>query len=107
MAVNADNFKNAFHVDGADDDALIAGYLAAAKSFVQNAVGEDVDGKFYMDNRVSDLFDTAVLSLAGTYYQYRLALSDVQAVSIDLTVNSIIGQLRGLWDEIEGDLNAT
>ncbi|MFT8867924.1 head-tail connector protein [Liquorilactobacillus nagelii] len=107
MAVDTNKFKGAFHVDGTDDDPLIAGYISTASSFVQNAVGEDTDGKFYSDSRVSTLFDTAVLSLAGTYYQYRLALSDVQTYSVDLTVNSIIGQLRGLYDLIEGDVDAT
>uniref|UniRef100_UPI002491098D head-tail connector protein n=1 Tax=Lactobacillus amylolyticus TaxID=83683 RepID=UPI002491098D len=71
------------------------------------AIGEDTDGKFYADSRVEDLFNTAIMSLAGTYYQYRLALTDVQSYDVDLTVNSIIGQLRGLWDEIEGDVDGS
>lgn len=107
MAVDAESFKNAFRVDGTDDDTLIKNYIVSATSFVQNAIGEDTDGKFYSDSRVSSLFDTAVMSLAGTYYQYRLSLSDVQTYSVDLTVNSIIGQLRGLYDLIEGDVDAT
>ena len=45
----------------------------------------------------------AVMSLAATYYQNRLALSDTQTFPIDLTVNSIIGQLRGLYAEIVED----
>lgn len=105
MTVTADFFKNAYHVDIDDDDALITSYISSATNYVTNAVGADTDGKFYEDSRVSDLFDTAVLSLAGTYYQYRLALSDTQAYPVDLTVNSIIGQLRGLYDLIEGDVN--
>lgn len=73
-----------------DDDS-------AATSFIHNAIGEDVNG-FYDDSRVVSLVDIAVMSLAGTYYQNRLALSDVQTYTIDLTVNSIIGQLRGLYN---------
>ncbi|EJF00341.1 head-tail connector protein [Liquorilactobacillus mali] len=108
MAVDAEMFKNAFHVDGTDDDALIDGYISSAENFIKNSVGDDDEkNTFYSDSKVSSLLDTAVLSLAGTYYQYRMALSDVQAVSIDLTVNSIIGQLRGLYDLMVGDTDAT
>ena len=104
--VSVEEFENAFHIDDTQEDsALISGYIAAAQSYVVNAVGEDIDSNFYKDERVASLFKTAVMSLAGTYYQYRLALSDVQTYGIDLTLNSIIGQLRGLWDEIEGDLD--
>jgi uncharacterized phage protein (predicted DNA packaging) len=107
LTVSTDDFKNAFHVDGTDDDTLISGYISAAQNYIINAIGEDTDGKFYADSRIKDLFNTAIMSLAGTYYQYRLALTDVQSYDVDLTVNSIIGQLRGLWDEIEGDVDGS
>ena len=106
--VSVGEFENAFHIDDTQEDsALISGYITAAQNYVVNAVGEDIDSNFYSDERVASLFKTAVMSLAGTYYQYRLALSDVQTYEINLTLNSIIGQLRGLWDEIEGDLDGT
>ena len=108
LVVSVGEFENAFHIDDTQEDsALISGYIAAAQNYVVNAVGEDLDSKFYTDNRVASLFKTAVMSLAGSYYQYRMSLSDVQTYEIDLTLNSIIGQLRGLWDEIEGDTDAT
>ncbi|WP_281829387.1 head-tail connector protein [Lactobacillus amylolyticus] len=106
--VTVDEFENAFHVDDTQEDqTLISEYITAAQNYIVNAVGEDLDSEFYTDSRVASLFKTAVMSLAGSYYQYRMSLSDVQTYEIDLTLNSIIGQLRGLWDEIEGDLDAT
>ena len=98
--------KGMLYLDGNEDDQLIDTYVKAARAFIRNAIGE-VDSAFYTDQRVSSLVDVAEISLAGTYYQNRLALSDTQAYPIDLTVNSIIGQLRGLrnsYDE-ESDKN--
>lgn len=85
------------YLDDDSDDQLLNSYVKAATSFIHNAIGEDVNG-FYDDSRVVSLVDIAVMSLAGTYYQNRLALSDVQTYTVDLTVNSIIGQLRGLYN---------
>ena len=96
-----DQVKNLLYLDGDDDDALITAYVDAAESFVVNAVGDDEE--FWKDPRVASLQDMAVMSLAATYYQNRLALSDTQTFPIDLTVNSIIGQLRGLYAEIVED----
>ena len=87
--------RDMLYLDDDSDDQLLDSYIKAAQSFVHNAVGEDVNG-FYDDSRVKPLVTLAVMSLAGTYYQNRLALSDVQMYPVDLTMNSIIGQLRGL-----------
>lgn len=89
--------RDMLYLDDDSDDQLLDSYIKAAQAFVHNAVGEDVNG-FYDDSRVSSLVTLAVMSLAGTYYQNRLALSDVQTYRVDLTMNSIIGQLRGLRD---------
>lgn len=100
--------KLMLYLDGNDDDQLIDTYVKAAHAFIRNAIGE-VNPAFYADQRVSFLVEVAEISLAGTYYQNRLALSDTQTYPIDLTVNSIIGQLRGLrnsYDE-ENDKNET
>ncbi len=100
--------REMLYLDDDSDDQLLNSYVKAATSFIHNAIGEDVNG-FYDDSRVVSLVDIAVMSLAGTYYQNRLALSDTQTYPIDLTVNSIIGQLRGLrnsYDE-ESDKNET
>lgn len=87
--------RDMLYLDDDSDDQLLDSYIKAAQAFVHNAVGEDVNG-FYSDANVSSLVTLAVMSLAGTYYQNRLALSDVQAYQVDLTMNSIIGQLRGI-----------
>ena len=92
--------KNILYLDGDDDDELLNSYVIAANSFVHNAVGKDTNG-FYNDSQVKALVDLAVKSLAATYFQNRLALSDTQTFPIDLTVNSIIGQLRGMRNTFE------
>lgn len=102
--------RDMLYLDDDGDDQLLNSYVKAAQAFVHNAVGEDVNG-FYDTPQVSSLVTLAVMSLAGTYYQNRLALSAVQTYPVDLTVNSIIGQLRGIYnsfaekaqDESKGD----
>lgn len=89
--------REMLYLDDDSDDQLLDSYIKAAQAFVHNAIGDDVNG-FYSDANVSSLVTLAIMSLAGTYYQNRLALSDVQAYQVDLTMNSIIGQLRGLHD---------
>ena len=92
--------RDMLYLDDDSDDQLLNSYVKAAQAFVHNAVGEDVNG-FYSDTNVSSLVTLAVMSLAGTYYQNRLALSDVQSYQVDLTTNSIIGQLRALRNTFE------
>lgn len=89
--------REMLYLDDDSDDQLLDSYIKAAQAFIHNAIGDDING-FYADDHVSSLVTLAVMSLAGTYYQNRLALSDVQAYRVDLTMNSIIGQLRGLRD---------
>ncbi|MBD8087944.1 phage head-tail connector protein [Limosilactobacillus sp. c11Ua_112_M] len=97
--------KGLLYLDGSADDGLLKGYIAAADQFIKNAVGDNQD--FYEKANVRPLFENAVKALAATYYQYRLALSDTQTFPIDLTVNSIIGQLRGRYDLEVGDNDET
>lgn len=92
-------------MDGDQDDQLVQGYLDAAKAFVKGAIGDD--DSFYRLPDVKPLFESAVTALAATYYQYRLSLSDTQTYPVDLTVNSIIGQLRGRYAEKAGDNSET
>ena len=99
--------RGMLYLDDDSDDLLLNSYVKAANAFIHNAIGDDING-FYDDAQVKSLVKVAVMSLAGTYYQNRLALSDVQAYTVDLTVNSIIGQLRGLYNtfsEKQGDNN--
>ena len=92
--------KNVLYLGGNDDDPLLSSYVRAAYAFVHNAVGDDING-FYSDTNVSSLAEMATVSLAATYFQNRLSLSDTQTFPIDLTVNSIIGQLRGIRNTFE------
>lgn len=96
MAVTIDGLKAVLYLDGDDEDALLQSYIDAADQFVIGAVGDEVPA-FWDDSKVIMLHDLAVKSLAATYYQYRLSMSDTQTYQIDMTVNSILGQLRGRY----------
>lgn len=98
MSVTVERFKKAMNLDDVEEEELVTGYLAAAENSIKTAVGEDKSGKFYTRKIVVSLLDVAVIAVAGSYYTYRLSLSDAQAYPINLTSNAIIGQLRGLYD---------
>ena len=97
VSQTVDRVKDVLYLDGNEDDVLLSSYVLAANSFVHNAIGQDVNG-FYEDTNVDSLVMMATVSLAATYFQNRLSLSDTQTYTVDLTVNSIIGQLRGLYN---------
>lgn len=94
MSVDKERLKLSLRIDSNFDDELLDMYLSAASDFIKNAVGAPDD--FYINN---DLFDTAVVALASSYYTNRTALSNTQTYTINMTLNSIIGQLRGQWSE--------
>ena len=100
VSQTVDRVKDVLYLDGNEDDVLLSSYVLAANSFVHNAIGQDVNG-FYEDTNVNSLVMMATVSLAATYFQNRLSLSDTQTFPIDLTVNSIIGQLRGMRNTFE------
>ena len=79
------------NLDETDDTALIPAYIESAQQYIINAVGSDK--KFYDLESVESLYDTAVIALTSSYFTYRVALTDTVAYPI----NSIIGQLRGLY----------
>lgn len=108
VSQTVDRVKDVLYLDGNEDDTLLSSYVRVAFSFVHNAIGEDVNG-FYEDTNVDSLVMMATVSLAATYFQNRLSLSDTQTFPIDLTVNSIIGQLRGMRNTFEekGDNSET
>ena len=108
VSQTVDRVKDVLYLDGNEDDVLLSSYVRVAFSFVHNAIGEDVNG-FYEDTNVNSLVMMATVSLAATYFQNRLSLSDTQTFTIDLTVNSIIGQLRGMRNTFEekGDNSET
>ena len=108
MAADLKTLKSSLRIDGDDDDELLNGYLSAATSYIKQAIGDDnsVIG-FYQMTSVEDLFETAVYALAGSYWYYRTSITSNTVNSVDLVVDSIIGQLRGLYsqkqDEVDGN----
>lgn len=96
MSVSKETIMQTLNLDETDDTALIPAYIESAQQYIINAVGNDP--KFYDLDSVESLFDTAVIALASSYFTYRVALTDtVTYHPINLTLNSIIGQLRGLY----------
>lgn len=95
MSVSKETIMQTLNLDEIDDTALIPAYIESAQQFIINAVGNDT--KFYDLDSVESLFDTAVIALTSSYFTYRVALTDTVTYPINLTLNSIIGQLRGLY----------
>ena len=95
MSVTKEQVMLALNLDESDDVALIQAYITTAENYVKNAVGDA--SSFFEQENVKPLYDTAVLALASSYYTYRVALTDTMTYPIDLTLNSVIGQLRGLY----------
>lgn len=95
MSVSKETIMQTLNLDETDDTALIPAYIESAQQYIINAVGSDQ--KFYDLESVESLFDTAVIALTSSYFTYRVALTDTVTYPINLTLNSIIGQLRGLY----------
>lgn len=92
MSVSKETIMQTLNLDETDDTALIPAYIESAQQYIINAVGSDK--KFYDLESVESLYDTAVIALTSSYFTYRVALTDYP---VNLTLNSIIGQLRGLY----------
>lgn len=95
MSVSKETIMQTLNLDETDDTALIPAYIESAKQYIINAVGSD--SKFYDLDSVESLYDTAVIALTSSYFTYRVALTDTETYPVNLTLNSIIGQLRGLY----------
>ena len=95
MSVSKETIVQTLNLDETDDTALIPAYIESAQRYIINAVGSD--NKFYDLESVESLYDTAVIALTSSYFTYRVALTDTVTYPINLTLNSIIGQLRGLY----------
>lgn len=108
MTVLLADFKISQRVDNDEDDGLLQGYLNAANSYVINAIGaDDASNTFYSCDDVVDLFNTAVSAQAGAYYQYRSALANTAAVPVTLVTDSIITQLRAMWEQWQQSLETS
>lgn len=106
MAADLKTLKSSLRIDGNDDDELLTGYLSAATSYIKQAIGDEngVSGFYEMDG-VSDLFETAVYALAGSYWYYRTSITSNAVNPVDLVVDSIIGQLRGLYNQKQDEVS--
>ena len=106
MAADLETLKSSLRIDGDDDDKLLKGYLSAATSYIKQAIGDEtsVPG-FYEMESVNDLFETAVYALAGSYWYYRTSITSNTVNPVDLVVDSIIGQLRGLYSQKQGEVD--
>ncbi|WP_076672683.1 head-tail connector protein [Lactiplantibacillus plantarum] len=100
MAADLETLKSSLRIDGDDDDELLKGYLSAATSYIKQAIGDDnsVLG-FYEMEGVKDLFEMAIYALAGSYWTYRTSITAIAVNPVNLVVDSIIGQLRGLYSQ--------
>lgn len=100
MAADLETLKSSLRIDGDDDDELLKGYLSAATSYIKQAIGDDnsVLG-FYEMEGVKDLLETAIYALAGSYWTYRTSITAIAVNPVNLVVDSIIGQLRGLYGQ--------
>lgn len=106
MVADLEKLKSSLRIDGDDDDELLKGYLSAATNYITQAVGDEnsVPG-FYDMEGVNDLFETAVYALAGSYWYYRTSITSNTVNPVDLVVDSIIGQLRGLYSQKQDEVD--
>ena len=106
MAADLETLKSSLRIDSDDDNELLQGYLSAATSYIKQAIGDDnsVLG-FYDMEGVKDLFETAVYALAGSYWYYRTSITSNTVNPVDLVVDSIIGQLRGLYNQKQDEVD--
>ena len=101
MSIQLANLKNSLRIDQTADDSMLNGYLVAADGYIRNAVNYNLPDDFWQQKNVAPLLDVSILALASGYYLARTPLSQVQLYPVDLSVNSIVGQLRGLADTYE------
>jgi uncharacterized phage protein (predicted DNA packaging) len=78
-------------LDTAQNTAL-QGYLDAAASYVQSAVG--APESFCEAPKNISIYRVAVLALAGAYFSNPVAAAEKTSAGVDLVLNNIVGQLR-------------
>lgn len=90
-----DRLKLSLRLDTDEDDELLKLYLESAKGYIKGAIGIDED--FYTQNQVVTMLDTAIIAQATGYYTARTSLTNIPMNPVNMTVNSIINQLRGKY----------
>lgn len=92
-----------------EDDSLDKGLknrmtnaLTAAESYVQGAIGTDVQN-FYTSDENKPLYTMVCNALAASYVQNPVSITSGAVVTVDVVTNAMIGQLRGRYaKELEG-----
>lgn len=85
--------------DDTEDDELLRIYLDTAKEYIKGAVG--TNQLFYDQEDIIPLYHTAVIALASGYYLYRSSLVPMTIHPVNLSVNSIVAQLRGRYEALD------
>ncbi|WP_446002474.1 head-tail connector protein [Weissella viridescens] len=88
--------KLSLRLDMDEDDDLLQLYLDTATAYIQGAVGDETS-KFWQLESVKALFRTALIAQATGYYTARTSLSNIPMSPVNMSVNSIVGQLRGRY----------
>lgn len=91
--VRADDFN--------DDDEYLAHLLEAAEQYVCSATNRTAEELLEMGGGGSmpSMLQTAVLLLAGHWYNQREAVSGVQMTEVPYTLNALIKPFRKLADD--------
>lgn len=86
-----------------EDDSLdeglkkrMTGALIAAESYVQGAIGTDLDD-FYTSEENKPLYTLVCNALAASYVQNPVSITSGAVVTVDAVTNAVIGQLRGRY----------
>ncbi|MED1742207.1 head-tail connector protein [Bacillus swezeyi] len=88
--------KNYLRLDHDEDDQMLSQFIAAAKSYIINAIGRFVDG--------NPQFEIVVLMLIAHWYENRgMYESGATGFSIPFTVENLLTQLRYTDDEVQDD----
>lgn len=105
MPASLEDLKLDLRIDNDYDDSLLQRYLNAAETYVKRAICDTNDAgtnAFFNQDSVDDLYSTAVLARAATYYTYRTSLNSSHVSPVNEVEDAIIGQLRGefnLWKD--------
>lgn len=94
-----------------EDDSLDKGLknrmtnaLTAAESYVQGAIGTDVQN-FYTSDENKPLYTMVCNALAASYVLNPVSITSGAVVTVDAVTNAVIGQLRGRYAKELEDQN--
>lgn len=101
--ITIDDLKTSLGLLDTGDEAIDQGVnarlqraLNAAVLTTQNAIGIEIPDFFDRDD-IKERYQTAVLALAGTYYEYPISIGASNTYQVNPVYQSIVGQLRGAY----------